>query len=533
MSRSADPLPATFAALLALEDGHTAESTAGPTDLASAIARLAGHPAPRPALIDAAIAATGAERGFFVVRKDEGWEAPFGRTFEGEDVLNPLDKVILPLVERCLERGEGFITHDLCADPAWPSLERQRTPRTRALRIAPLPDGAGVLYLDHRFQGWGGDPDPAALAAIIALFAWLAVREERSRTVELLQEELRRARAETRGRSTGARTGRGDAGKAALHGPAIIGEHPDILEIQTLIDRVAPSDAPVLITGESGTGKELVARAIHARSPRSAGPFVSENCGAITETLLESELFGCVKGAYTGADEDRPGLFELASGGTIFLDEIGDTSPALQKKLLRVLQEGVVRRVGGGDEIPVEVRVLSATNRDLYREVQAGNFREDLFYRLNVINIQLPSLRDRREDIPLLAEHFVRELNERSGQEKEVSPEWVEALLAHQWPGNIRELQNEVRRCHALSGRVLDPAHLSPRVGGAGKESATALTLDSVLETGSLKDALDSFEKKLIETALKRYRGNRARVCETLAIPKTTLYAKIRRYGLE
>jgi DNA-binding NtrC family response regulator len=182
------------------------------------------------------------------------------------------------------------------------------------------------------------------------------------------------------------------------------------------------------------------------------------------------------------------------------------------------------------------VRVLSATNRDLYREVQAGNFREDLFYRLNVINIQLPSLRDRREDIPLLAEHFVRELNEKSGQEKEVKevpPEWIEALLTHQWPGNIRELQNEVRRCHALSGRVLDPAHLSARVGGHGKDATPGLTLDSVLETGSLKDALDNFEKKLIESALKRYRGNRARVCETLAIPKTTLYAKIRRYRLE
>ena len=183
--------------------------------------------------------------------------------------------------------------------------------------------------------------------------------------------------------------------------------------------------------------------------------------------------------------------------------------------------------------IPVQVRVLSATNRDLYQEVQAGNFREDLFYRLNVINVQLPPLRERSDDIPILAEHFVRLQNERSGQLKEISPEWIEALLAHHWPGNVRELQNEVRRSHALSGDQLDPASLSSRVGGPAPESSEPFSLDTVLESGSLKLATEEFEKQIISSALQRFRGNRAKVCETLGIPKTTLYAKIRRYGLD
>ena len=482
------------------------------------------------ALLDAALETVGAERGFLLRWVDEEWSVLAARTFEGEGVLNPLEKVIVPLIDRCRERGEGWSTSHLTVEEIWPGLERQRVPRTQSLQIHLLPDDAGILYLDHRFQSIDGEPDRHALASVIASLAWLTVREDHEIAVERLQDELRRARAESR--KPEATVPRQTEEEAIVESP-IIGEHPEILEIHALIKRVAPSDAPVLVTGESGTGKELAARSIHTRSLRAEGPFVSENCGAITETLLESELFGCVKGAYTGADEDRPGLFELANGGTIFLDEIGDTSPGLQKKLLRVLQEGIVRRVGGSTSIPVDVRVLSATNRDLYQEVQAGNFREDLFYRLNVINIQLPPLRERREDIPLLAEHFLTMQNERSGSDKVSSPEWLEALMTHHWPGNIRELQNEVRRSHALSGPILDPGQLSARVGGQAPETASPFSLDTVLEAGSLKVATEQFEKMMIEAALKRFRGNRAKVCETLGVPKTTLYAKIRRYGLE
>jgi len=530
MSRSAESTASAIAALL--DAGSPVESV-DPVHIPSILSSLLDGEPPWASLVDAAISATGAERGFLLRRSEEEWEVTAARTFEGEEVLHPLDKVIRPLVDRCRDRGESFITDDLTADDAWPALERERAPRTRALQIHPLPDGTGALYLDHRFHGFPGDPGPTRLACLLSILSWMTGREQHRIDGERLVEELRQARAE--GGLSRSIPPAGDRGSESedVGRVLIVGNHPEIVEVQALIDRVAPSDAPILVTGESGTGKELVARSIHERSKRAAGPFISENCGAITETLLESELFGCVKGAYTGADEDRPGLFELASGGTIFLDEIGDTSPGLQKKLLRVLQEGLVRRVGGQEPIPVDVRVLSATNRNLYDEVQLGEFREDLFYRLNVINIQLPPLRERREDVPLLAEHFLRMQNERSGLLKESSPEWIEALLSHHWPGNIRELQNEVRRSHALSGAVLEAEALSRRVGGDAPSTRAPHSIEAVLESGSLKSATEEFEKSIIEAALKRFRGNRVKVSESLSIPKTTLYAKIRRYDLE
>ena len=240
-----------------------------------------------------------------------------------------------------------------------------------------------------------------------------------------------------------------------------------------------------------------------------------------------------MKGAYTGANDDRPGLFEIASGGTLFLDEIGDTTPGLQKKLLRALQEGVIRRVGGGDLIEVDVRIISATNKDLNREVERGNFREDLYYRLNVINVGLPPLRDRLDDVPLLADAFVRDLNHDSPLPKKITPEFLSALTAYDWPGNIRELQNQVRRAFALSDDELDPTHLSPQVtGGASQPRAELFSLDTVLELGSLKEATEDLEKRILEACLSRYQGNKAQVCSSLNIPKTTLYAKLKRYGL-
>ncbi len=524
MSTSSEPTPS----VLFTGEHSSFEASAFSKDLEL----LAESEFPIAALVDAAIRSVGSERGFFLQQDGDEWSVRAARSFEGEDVLHPLEKVIIPLLQRCVERGEGFTTQDLQEEDVWPSLERQRTSRTQALSIFLLPERSGALYLDHRFQKLQLPGDRSSLTTILALFSWLLTRERGAKNLELLQEDLRRAKSQARDRRSRTESPTPKTENSTTEN-LIIGENREILEVQALINKIAPSDAPILITGESGTGKELVARSIHQRSPRSDQPFISENCGAITETLLESELFGCVKGAFTGAEEDRPGLFELASGGTIFLDEIGDTSPGLQKKLLRVLQEGLVRRVGGSEMIPVQVRVLSATNRDLYQEVQAGNFREDLFYRLNVINVQLPPLRDRSDDIPILAEHFVRLQNERSGELKEISTEWLEALLAHHWPGNVRELQNEVRRSHALSGDRLDPTSLSPRVGGPPPDSSEPFSLDTVLETGSLKLATDQFEKLIISGALQRFRGNRAKVCETLGIPKTTLYAKIRRYSLD
>jgi len=481
----------------------------------------------RPLLLDAIIEATGAERAFLLEGSDDGtFRALAARTLDREDILNPLEKVVLPIAERAVERNQEWWTGDLGSEPEWQRLERERQPKTRSLLLIPLGTDRRLLYLDHRF---GEIPSGCVSDPRVALIS-LAFAFARSGHHEPVENNTRR----------GKRSGRGTAGSSstsAIEGddspPIIIGRHPKMIEIRTLIDRVAASRAPILVTGESGTGKELIARSIHRGSNSAAGPFVSENCGAIAENLIETELFGCVKGAYTGATEDRPGLFELANGGTIFLDEIGDTTSGLQKKLLRVLQEGMVRRVGGSELIPVKVRVVSATNRDLNSEVARGNFREDLFYRLNVINIHLPPLRERQSDIPLIAEHILEKLNEESGESKSYTPRLLEALARHRWPGNIRELQNELRRVHALSEEELDPEKLSIRVREETPTPAVAGGLDDVIAAGSLRKATSKMERLWLEEALRRFGGNRAQVCQALGIPKTTLYAKMRRYHLD
>src|SRR5512140_1233658 len=231
----------------------------------------------------------------------------------------------------------------------------------------------------------------------------------------------------------------------------LVGNSAPIREVSRMIEAVAYSAATVLVTGESGTGKELVARALHQRSPRKGHPFVALNCGALTETLLESELFGHVKGAFTGAQRDQKGLFDAADGGTIFLDEIGDIPLATQVRLLRVLKEGEFKRVGSAESVKVDVRVIAATHRDLPKLVKTGRFREDLFYRLNVINVQLPPLRDRVEDVALLSHHFLRRYTERLGKKvKGLSPEALELLAGYRWPGNVRELENAIERAVVL-----------------------------------------------------------------------------------
>ncbi len=266
----------------------------------------------------------------------------------------------------------------------------------------------------------------------------------------------------------------GEAPRERARYAEIIGESPAILRVLALIDRVAEANIPVLIQGESGTGKELIARAIHENSLRRAGPFVTENCAAIPETLQESELFGYKRGAFTGADRDRKGLFQAADRGTLFLDEVGDMSPAMQKKLLRALQDGEIRPVGGTTSIHVDVRVLSASNRPLLDLIGRRLFREDLYFRLNGVTIELPPLRERAADIPQLCDSFLR----RVAVELKVAAPVLgasarAALAAYSWPGNVRELENEMRRCLALLGgaaRVIEEEHLSDEVRAAARE---------------------------------------------------------------
>ncbi len=306
--------------------------------------------------------------------------------------------------------------------------------------------------------------------------------------------------------------------------PGLIGRTAGMLSVYKQIAHAANAAAPVLIIGDSGTGKELVARAIHAHGRRSGRPFVPINCGALTESVLESELFGHTRGSFTGAIADTKGIFEQATGGTVFLDEIGETSPALQVKLLRVLQEGEVRPVGGSRLVKVDVRVVAATNVDLEREVTAQRFRQDLFYRLSVIVIRVPALRDRREDIPLLIQTFLQNACARAGRRVELSAAAVSALTSYRWPGNVRELENTIERLVVFSrGSVIDAADLPFKATGPDLHERLFADLPS----------LDEIERRYLLHVIEQVGGNRTRAAEVLGIDRRTLYRMAERFSID
>ncbi|MCB2018787.1 MAG: sigma-54-dependent Fis family transcriptional regulator [Hydrogenophaga sp.] len=302
-----------------------------------------------------------------------------------------------------------------------------------------------------------------------------------------------------------------------------------------MAERAARYDIPVLVLGESGTGKELLARAIHYASPRLTGPFVVENCAAIPDTLLESELFGHKRGAFTGAYEDHPGLFQRADGGTVFLDEIGETSPAFQVKLLRVLQEGEVRPVGAARPVPVDVRIIAATHRNLEQRVREGQFREDLYYRLSGVSLTVPPLRDRVGDITPIARRIVQDVAAELGHPgATLSDETLGCLLAYPWPGNIRELRNEIARAMALhDGQDLPPAAFSSRVlQGRAAGGADGLTA-AMPASGTLNERLDVIEAMVLRETLLRHRWNKTRTADELGLSRVGLRAKMQRFGLD
>ena len=313
----------------------------------------------------------------------------------------------------------------------------------------------------------------------------------------------------------------------------VVGKSRAMEQVYGLLEKVIDSDTTVLLSGETGTGKEVLARTIHSESPRAGKSFVAVNCGAMAEQLLESELFGHKKGSFTGASSDRAGLFESADGGVIFLDEIGETSPALQVRLLRVLQEGEIRRVGEDWDRKVDVRVIAASHRDLQQHVADGGFREDLYYRLAVFPIELPPLRDRRDDIPDLCLHFLSQKRAKEGKGPEgFTARAMDALGAHEWPGNIRELQNEVERASlfAGSGERIDLEHLSERLT-EGRSGGVAGS--TVRREGALKSVLAEVEREMIAAALERHQGNRTHAAEELQVSRWGLVQKIKSYGLE
>ncbi|RLF60407.1 MAG: sigma-54-dependent Fis family transcriptional regulator [Thermoplasmata archaeon] len=311
----------------------------------------------------------------------------------------------------------------------------------------------------------------------------------------------------------------------------IVGKSKPMLKVYDLVSRIAQSRASVLITGPSGTGKELIAKAIHYNSPRKDKPFVSINCGALTETLLESELFGHEKGAFTGAVAMKKGRFEVADGGTLFLDEVGDMPQPLQVKLLRVLQEMEFERVGGTRSIKVDVRVLSASNRNIKEDVEKGLFREDLYYRLNVMNIEVPPLRERIDDIPLLVKHFIEKYREDEGKDKiELSPEAWKALYSYSWPGNVRELENVIERAMVLSsGGKISLEDLPEELVGAEAEfDVERLVPPNV----PLPKAMEQIEEKLIRRALHQCNNVQAHAAKMLGITKSLIQHKMKKYKI-
>ena len=391
-------------------------------------------------------------------------------------------------------------------------------------------EAIGVAYLDDRVRvgafgvqelGWVKLIAQVAAAAIAdsrdQLLLRRAVNQARRAEAKLAEALAEREAELSVAAKELARTREGR--ETRYRYDAIVGKSEPMREMLKLVDRVTPTAVPVLILGESGSGKELVARALHDNGPRTKGPFVSENCSAIPETLLESTLFGHVRGAFTGADRRRLGLFETADRGTLFLDEIGEMSMAMQAKLLRVLQEGEVQPLGTSTPRKVDVRVMVATHRELSTLVTEGRFREDLLYRLNVISIRVPPLRDRGEDVPLLVKHFLARYGE--GRPVRVAPEAMARLVRCEWPGNVRQLENEVRRALVLCDDVIRVEHLSTEVAGRKAE-----TRPSGLD---LRSRIDALERELVQEALQRTRGNQTHAARVLGISRFGLQKMIKR----
>lgn len=307
-------------------------------------------------------------------------------------------------------------------------------------------------------------------------------------------------------------------------------------DLYAILDKISASEATVLVQGENGTGKELIARSVHAHSPRSTQSFVTVNCSALTETLLDSELFGHMKGSFTGAIKDKKGLFEAAHKGTLFLDEVGDMSLTMQVKLLRVLQQGTLTPVGGTEEKKVDVRVIAATNRDLKAMIEEGTFREDLYYRINVINIQVPPLRERKEDLKDLVKHFLENEHQKTGlPEKKLSEPAFKKFYDFNWPGNIRQLENEIERLVVLAGPdlIIGPELLSSAILEAGASGSGGGKGMSFKFSGKLKDAMEELERTMIKEGLRRTKWNKSRLAKELGISRAGLINKVEKYGLD
>jgi len=421
-------------------------------------------------------------------------------------------------------------------DPGWAGDRAMLTAGLESCLWVPLHFGdevGGVLFLGNHGSYWYDDVD-VEVATVVASHIVLGIQHQR-----LAEEQRRRAAIERRAKTLerSLKSARSEL-LQRYDFNQILGRSPILRETLTRAAQVARTEVTVLVTGESGTGKELVARAIHHASPRSDGPFVAVSCAALPDTLLESELFGHERGAFTGADRQKPGRFELAAGGTLFLDEIGELSAAVQVKLLRVIQEREYQRVGGTATLTADVRLIAATNRDLAAEVTTGRFRSDLFYRLSVFNVHLPPLRERGDDVLLLADHFIRSLGEKMGKgDLTLSRDACELLRRHPWPGNIRELQNAIERSLITSeGALITATHLAISPGSqpvASQPQAAPPPQAALSAPASAPGSLQELEREAILDALQRTHGHKSRAAALLGLSRFQLYTRLKRYNID
>ncbi len=511
-------------------------------------------------IMDTVLEVVKAERGFLIMFEPEGsqdeMEVKVSRNLDRESVPKPLLKFSRSIASQVRESGNVIVAVDAQDDDRFKAALSVHGLKLRSVLCVPLKARSrmlGVVYVDNRFERGAFTADEVKLLEILSDQAAVAIENARLFEENLLkQKELERSKGEVEKLNLEL-TRRMESQHAELERARtliekrrpkfkysydpIITHNKAMYRVFGQLDKIIESDIAVLIQGESGTGKELIAQAIHRNGPRKDREFIAQNCSAIPYNLVESEFFGHTRGAFTGAHREKPGLFELADGGSMFLDEIADLPLAVQAKLLRVLEEGELRRVGGKDTIHVDVRIISATNRNLAEAVREGKFREDLFYRLNVITLELPPLRERKEDLTLLVDYFLDRMAQgRPG--KRISAAALDLLVRYDWPGNIRELENELQRAAVLSGETITPAHLSENLfatipksaieGVPGEGGVDGKTLREVMDI-----AAEAAERAAIVNALKKCGWQKKEAARLLDISRPTLYAKLKRYGIK
>ena len=496
-------------------------------------------------IIDTVIELTDAERGFLLLKDGAGeLTVRVARNMDQTSLEGPSSSLSRSIAKQAADTGEPVVAVDAAGDRRFAEHMSVSDLHLRSVLAVPLTvkgNVVGTIYVDHRLRkGVFGDDE---LAMVLDFAEQGAIAIENARVIsELRRREQqiqalnRRLERELKVQEVALSDARIELKEsrqvAALRYDyrQIVGQSPCMVELFGLLDRVTDTALPVVIEGESGTGKELVARAIHFHGSRKERPFVSENCAAIPESLLESALFGHVRGSFTGADRDARGLFAIANGGTLFLDEVAEMSPAMQGKLLRVLQDGQYHRVGADRPEKSDVRVVVATNRNLTDMVEAGKFRKDLFYRLSVVRLHLPPLRERREDIPLLIRHFLQKAAEQAGvMAKTVEPSALAKLGRYNWPGNVRELENEIARAGAFAGASITLADLSPHIQTGQDANETVRNEPDGLR---IRHRVERLERQLIREALSRSQGNQTKAAVLLGLSRFGLQKKLRRYNL-